>query len=74
MSLNPDRANPPTIQPDLIKLLPTVLYLSEKARFQAICALQRYAIDNPEVAENSYYREILDEAVKAWAKEFEALP
>jgi hypothetical protein len=74
MPLNPDRANPPADQEGLHPQVISDMYVSERGRFNVIRALQRFAIDNPGVADNPIYRTELDLAVEAWAEEFEALP
>ena len=55
MSLNPDRANPSDIQ-------------SEKQGAWFIhAALQRYAQEVPEAADNTYYQEAMQEAAAGYA-------
>lgn len=74
MSLNPDRANPPDEQEGLHPQVIYDMYVSERGRFNVIRALQRFAIDNPGVADNPVYATELRRAVAIWAEEFEALP
>lgn len=74
MSLNPDRTNPSGEQEGLHPQVIYDMYVSERGRLNVIRALQRFAIDNPGVADNPIYRTELDLAVETWAEEFEALP
>ena len=60
MALNPDGANAPTTQ-------------QEFALWNALSALQRHGLDNPDLLDNRHYMDAIKRAQQEWAEVFEAL-
>jgi hypothetical protein len=46
----------------------------ENALWEALVALQRHGLDNPQLLENTHYKTALKRAHDAWAIVFKALP